>query len=238
MVIKKDTLQGLANFLRQTITELNISVTNKGISLGYWAFGGLGGAIIDIPREAIKELTGEAILGIDTTQFAKIIDTFDEEELELTVEEDTILHLKSETQESHIRLILPDKDNQEAFAGLKKTILSTKLIFDVEELFKIFRITERCFGTNIWFEFDGDKKQLEVISEKTAIGFKKKINVKKGEGIKGRAWYQTAYLLDSLTGARGEIQMEIGESLPIRFTFTIGDTQIQSFVAPRTLEEG
>jgi len=234
MVIKKDTLQGLVNFLKQTSSEINLPIKQDiGIFLSYWAFGGLGGAIINIPREAIKELTSEVVLGIDAIQFAKIIDTFDEEELTLFVEEDTILHIKSETQDSHIRLILPDKENQTAFEGLKKTILPTKLIFDVEELFKVFRITERNFGTNVWFDFDGDKKQLEIISEKSNTGFKKRINVKKGEGIKGRAWFQTAYLLDSLTGARGEIQMEIGESLPVKFTFTVGDVQIQSFVAPR-----
>jgi len=229
MIIDRETLQGLSSFLTKSTNELNVKIQD-GITVGYYGLEGFDGAYLHIPKEAIKELQGEVVLGLDTQGFDTIINTFTDEYLELTVEGGAMLHIKGETQQSHIRLI--DPTDTEEFKMVKAD-LPAKFDIKANELLSALKTASRNFSPQAIIEFDGDGKNFTVSSEKMTLGFKKKISVEGGKGTAGKASYQTVFLLDMLTGANGNIFVEIGNEMPIKFSYKIGNLEIQSFVAPR-----
>lgn len=225
--IDTKTLKLVTKFLEANSDELSIEIKD-GININVMGISGFHGALIHIPKEELKELGGNMVLGIDTSQLNKLAQTFDDEEVELRREQ-AMIYLKSKNQEGFICLI--DPTEREKFEGIKKK-LPAQFTIDGGKFISLLK-TVGTFGSYLIIEFDGEKKKFTVSSQKMTTGFKKDLEVKAGEGESGKATYQLDFVKDVLEGATGDIEVEIGNEMPLKFNFKLGKAFCQSFIAPR-----
>lgn len=230
MIIDRTTLSSLSKFLSKATNEVFLQTNPDGLSINFQVMGGLNAAIIHIPRKDIKELTGNLPMTIDTSQFEQAISLFDGEEVTLEVEGEARLYIYNAVQQNHLDLLFGE--NKEPFKGLKIN-LPAKFTIDASELLKMLNSFSKLDINLVRFNFNGNKKEFQIVGAKTTAGFKKMLVVKEGKGEGGVAIFQTSCLLEMLTGASGDIAVEIGNDLPIKFTFSLGKAAIQSFVSPR-----
>ena len=228
LTLDRETLSGLANFLNAATNEVIFVIGKNGIDINFQVMGGLNAATINIPRKAIKELAGEMRMSLDTGQLNTAVSAFDGKEIILAVEAGARLYLFDGKQENYIDLL--GEESKAAFTGVRP--LPAKFTINADELLKAARGLDKMKVTVLRIAFDGSNKQFQIIGERTTSGFKRLLTVKDGKGEAGKAAFQTKFISDMLAGASGEIGVEIGNNMPIKFIFKLGNADIQSFISP------
>ena len=226
IILDTKTLQLLSKFLEKNIDEVCFKIKD-GLHANFQGLTGHHGALISIPKEKLKEAEGEDIIAIDTTQFSQLAQQFSGEFVEMTVNE-AALYLKDEMQEGYIRLIQPDENKN--FTGMRQ--LPTEFTLDAAKLTSFLKSAGN-FGSYVIFDFDGSKKQLSISTKKTTAGFKRNLEIKQSKGESGTAMFQLDYVKDAIEGASGDLKIEIGNEMPIKLSFNLGNAICQSFIAPR-----
>ena len=232
IILNTKTLQLLSKFLEKNIDEVCFKIKND-IQISFQGLTGHHGALISIPQEKLKKIEGEDVVSVDTRQLSSIMQQFSGEFVEISVNEAT-LYLKDETQEGFLRLIEPDENKN--FSGVSRT-LPAEFTIDAVKLTSFLKAADN-FGSYVAFNFDGKKKQLLISSQKSVMGFKRSLEVKESKGDAGKAAFQLDYIRDALEGASGNLKIEIGNEMPIKFIFNLGDADCQSFIAPRSEQDG